>query len=214
MIRVPLIFCLLLTISKLASADIVTLSPVAEGDITNFPPLSYSATTIHDVFISGSGQETRSIAEFDLSSILAGRVNVATLSFTEFEDQGRGTQIQVHGYVADGVGDTSDFFNVTNPIGAAGYNDGSNGLEQLDVTSQIQSLVTNGEANAGFLWQRLSGNDADFNYVWRNPRLRIDFTPVPEPSFFPLFGLGLFVLTFWRRNSRRRPEAFAQLDTV
>ncbi len=191
-----------------ADGGIVTVSPAAEGDITNtlvFLPGSFHTAPI----INLSGQERRSIAEFALGPFLGSTINSATLLFTESSDPGVGTQIQIHGYVGDGVGSGADFFNITNPIGAPGFNDGNNIVESLDVTTFVSGLVTNGDSFAGFLWQRLAGSGSAFVYDWQNAQLEVDFAAssnvVPEPSAIAIWCLiGLTVVGYSRFRRRHR----------
>ncbi len=98
-------------------------------------PPDYFDASVLGPSITLSGQEGRPIAEFDLTSLPASHLlKSATLRFRETLDQGMGTQIQVHGYLGDGIGSASDFLNITNPIGPAQFNDGNTIVESLDVT--------------------------------------------------------------------------------
>ena len=194
--KIPLLGAVCAFFLGTAQAASVTLAPVdartafdANGDgvfdsiITNDPTAGadFAATT------------SRGLLEFDLSSI-SGNVTSAELTLHRSSSKlGSGFNVEFHGYVGDGVLETSDAL-VDNLITNVPIDVGTPINFNIDVTSFVQSLPD----YAGFML-RLTDETTEsvfqaFSSHDLGNLLVVNYSPVPIPPALYLFGSGLIGL--------------------
>jgi hypothetical protein len=157
-----------------------------------------------------------SALEFDISSIPSG-ATISSAGLRLRDALGSGTEsLQLYGYQGNGTitdGDMSAgslLFNFAPSTNPTSYN----------VTSFIQSLVNGTTSWAGFnirfpsaynpLTPMISESEIfDNNFELYPPQLTVEYTVVPEPSTWIIFGLGLVVAIGWRGRSLRRQATAA-----
>jgi hypothetical protein len=154
----------------------------------------------------------RTALEFDISAVPAGSViNAATLTIVVGFVEGT-RQIALNGYSGSGAISLGDF-SLNGLVGNATLNPPGPQTVIFDATVFLESLLTSGEAFAGFNVREDPANPSNFtvfNVLDYEPRLSIDFVAqaVPEPSPVSLLGAGLLAILFVKRlRGRRKPLA-------
>ncbi|MEX2188380.1 MAG: DNRLRE domain-containing protein [Pirellulales bacterium] len=144
----------------------------------NFPGLQ----TFHFLQVGPPRDENefRFALEFDIAAIPTGStITSATLRFTEIRDENGGT-VQLHGYSGDGAVSLADMV-VSNVI-TADISDGSVGVNTIDVTGFIQSLVTGLSQYAGFMAMTVEASSS-------GPIYNVQSNEAPTPENRPLLAV-------------------------
>jgi hypothetical protein len=182
-----------------ASATVIDLNLVAAATATDEGPQD----GVFDAFapfnflsVNNNGFTSfRTALEFDIASVLAeSTINAATL--TMFVDFVEGTrQIELHGYAGDGTISLDDF-SLDGVVASTTLNPPGGHAVLFDARAFLHSLVTSGEAFAGFNIREDPANPSNFIVLsFAAPRLSVDFTAqVPEPSGILVLTAGLFTV--------------------
>lgn len=158
-----------------------------------------------------TGYNIRAALEFDLGSIPAGStINSAVLKVRyEFASGSPTRTLQFNSYVGDGILRFADFpvNNQIGPIYSAFGPDDHSGYYNVPATSWVQSLIDTHSRYSGFMIENILWNQTAFMSTRASnssdrPVLLIDYTAVPEPSTFALFGTVVCLLLgcAWRRQ--------------
>jgi len=142
---------------------------------------------------------SRGLIEFDLSSI-SGNVTSATLKLHRGSSKlGSGFNVEIHGYVGDGVLDLSDAV-VDNLIAEIQVPVGIRRDYDVDVTSFVQALPD----YAGFMLRLTDETTESVFAAFTNEAnlLVVDYSPVPIPAAVWLFGSGLIGLVGVAKRKR------------
>jgi hypothetical protein len=154
-------------------------------------------------YTGGSTYQYRAALEFDLSGIPAG----ATIQSAVFRIRYNGANgmpaetLKFNAYPGDGIMSPEDF-RVDNQIGprynAFGPPADTKPFYEVPATDFIQSLLQSQSAYAGFMVQNVVGNQTAFYSRFTGPsyepRLDIEYVPVPEPSTLVLVGAAIIGL--------------------
>ena len=138
--------------------------------------------------------EYRAAMEFNISTLPVGTVvNSATLKLMSMDPN---AMIGVYGYAGDGLVQGSDLTFDNWVL----FFDHNPGLNEVDVTGFVQSLVSSGQNYAGFvLREEVDNHYALFTSVESDfpPELLIEY--VPEPATLAVLALGLIPVLLKRR---------------
>lgn len=173
-----------------------TLGTIESGDgfFTNFVTVSN--------FTSAFGVEDRSVIEFDMST-LGSSVNSAFLNLVLTKNDGdpiEALTYDVYSFAGDGtvgLSNPSDFNAGTFANSFTITNESVGSVISLDMTSQINALLANGDPYAAFNI-RFNGAEPDVNrFTWLSgfndgtniPTL--SFSAVPEPSTYAAIALSV-----------------------
>ena len=197
------LFCCTLH-AKAVIPDSITLQPSsdAHGEFTggSWSLFDSVAQVLMVRTPTDTDNEYRAAIEFDIGTLPVGAVvNSATLKLMSMDFN---ALIGIYGYAGDGVVQASDLA-VDNWILFFDHNPG---LNEVDVTGFVQSLVSSGENYAGFALREEAANHyALFTSVESDfpPELLIEY--VPEPATLGLLLLsGLAMLRSQKQANPRR----------
>lgn len=215
------LICLgLLTASPLEASTIL-LNPTDDKNVrdVNNDQVGDTLGPEPDGFLRVFGTATffRAAIEFNIAAIPTG--STITSAVLRLQDGGTTSvpfTISLHGFAGDGAVSIADA-NTTNLVGSfSNPADAGSPLYVVDLTTFIQSLVTNGDPFAGValrsssegtgLFRGADIDSEDFGVASSRPLLTVEFeqaASVPEPASLALLGTGFAYLTARRKKLRR-----------
>jgi len=160
--------------------------------------------------VAGTGNFTyRAVMEFALGSIPTGSiVNSATLHWELGSATNPPNNVQLHGYVGNGILDIADGLqnNLLTTVTIPDFFSTPT-FFSIDVTAFLAAQLSANDPYSGFMFRlptEPSFPDEEKNQLI-GPMLLVDFTPTPLPATLPLFttGLGALGLMGWRRKRKQ-----------